>query len=312
MKKSRAIPAAGLVVFAIGAVACGTSLYRPLSSKETTQALREETLLQLNQGNYDSAAESAEKLWTKEKSNDNASLYSIALASQAGVGLFDLIVSTIEKSSGTASSAGTSAGNNVFDAMSAVLPTFTTTQLATLKKSIDILESAPDKGASRLLFQRCLTSAIYTLPTIKNLQSAVTTLQSTLTALPARLGSGSGSGCSASADTINTAAAELSSSISSLGTIATSFADAIGTISECFPSSEGKDSLNSVSQQVSKLKTAADKGCTIPATQKIGTFTLPSCLNETINATGAASAVAGDGIIDGCELFLNCTSGSCF
>ncbi|MEN9808910.1 MAG: hypothetical protein RLZZ488_477 [Pseudomonadota bacterium] len=298
-------------------VSCGTSLYRPFSIKDSNDALREETLIQLNQGNYDSAVESAKKLWDKDKSNNSASLYSIALASQSGVGLFDLIVNTIDKtassSSNTSSGSSTSSGNNVFNTLESVLPTFTQAQLDTLKKAIEILDSAPEKNSSKLLFQRCLTAAIYTIPTLKNLQSGITSVQSTLNGLPTKLGTAAGgTGCSASAESISAAAAELSAAITDLGDITTDFTTALGIVGECFPSSQGKDTLNTVSQQVSKLKTAADKGCTVPATQKIGSYTLPSCLNDTINATGGGSAAANDGKIDGCELFINCTSGTCF
>lgn len=299
-------------------VSCGTSLYRPFSIKDSNDALREETLIQLNQGNYDSAVASAKKLWDKDKSNNSASLYSIALASQSGVGLFDLIVNTIDKTasaptSGTTSGSSTATGNNVFNTLESVLPTFTQAQLDTLKQAIEILDAAPEKNSSKLLFQRCLTAAIYTIPTLKNLQTGITSVQSTLNGLPAKLGTGAGStGCSASAESISAAAAELSTAITDLGDITTDFTTALGIVGECFPSSQGKDTLNTVSQQVSKLKTAADKGCTVPATQKIGNYTLPSCLNDTINATGGSSAAANDGKIDGCELFINCTSGGCF
>jgi hypothetical protein len=297
------------------AISCGTSLYRPLAAKETNEALREETLLQLNEGNYDSAAETAKKLWEKQQTNENASLYAIALSSQAGVGLFDLIVNTIQKTTSTTSSstAGSSTGNSVFNSLSSALPTFTASQLESLKTAINILDAAPEKTATKLLFQRCLTAAIYAIPQIKNLQTGITAVQTTLTGLPTRLGTSSGgTGCSASTETINTAASELSSAIQNLGTITTDFAAALSIVGECFPSSQGKDSLNTVSQQVTKLTSNADKGCSIPTTQKIGSYTLPSCLNDTIAATGGNTATAGDGKIAGCELFINCTSGSCF
>lgn len=302
-------PLCFLCLFAL--TACGTSLYRPLAGKETPAALREETLVQLNSGNYDAALQSAEKLWDKEKTNSSASLYAITLSSIAGVGLFDLTINSIKAVSSQSSQSSSSSGNSVFNSLSTLLPSFTTTQLASLKKSIEILDSAPNKTASDLLFQRCLTAGIYTIPTIKNLQTSLTAVQTTLTELPTKLGSGSGTGCSASTATINTAASELSSSIGSLTTIAEDFASAMSIISDCFPSSEGKDTLNSVSQQVSKLKQNADKGCAIPNTQKIGSYTLPSCLNDTITALGGNSALANDGEIAGCELFLNCSSGSC-
>ena len=235
-------------------IACGTSLYRPIASKETPAALREETLVQLNGGNYDAALESAEKLWDKEKTNSSASLYSIALSSVAGVGLFDLTINSIKAVSNQSSKTSSSSGNNVFNSLSTLLPSFSASQLASLRKSIEILDSAPNKSATDLLFQRCLTAGIYTIPTIKNLQTSITAVQTSLTALPAKLGSGAGTGCSASTATINAAAAELSTSINSLASIAEDFATTMSIISECFPSSEGKDTLNSVSQQVSKLK----------------------------------------------------------
>lgn len=302
-------PLCVMSLFALSA--CGTSLYRPLASKETPAALREETLVQLNNGNYDSALASAEKLWEKEKTNASASLYSITLSSVAGVGLFDLTINSIKAASNQSAQTGSSSGNNVFNSLTTLLPTFTTEQLASLKKSIEILDSAPEKNASDLLFQRCLTAGIYTIPTIKNLQTNIAAVQSTLTELPTKLGSGTGTGCTASTATINNAAADLTSSITNLATIAEDFASAMSIIGECFPSSEGKDALNSVSQQVSKLKENADKGCSIPSTQKIGNYTLPSCLNDTITALGGNTAQSGDGSIAGCELFLNCSAGSC-
>jgi hypothetical protein len=301
-------------------LSCGTSLYRPAASKETNDALKEETLIQLNQGNYDSAAIYAEKLWNKDKSNESASLLSIALASQAGVGLFDLIVSTIEKTSGGTSSSSTSSttasqstGNGVFNSLTSVLPSFTTTQMSKLKQAIDVLDAAPDKKAGNLLFQRCLTAAIYTIPTLKNFQTSLTNVQTTLSGLPAKLGTPQGqTSCNASADTINNAATEFSNSLTELAALTTNFNTALSIIGDCFPSSQGKDSLNTVSQQISKLSTNADKGCSIPTNQKVGTYTLPSCLNDTVTATGGETAVANDGQIAGCELFINCTSGSCF
>ncbi|NBO39411.1 hypothetical protein EBU99_12595 [bacterium] len=299
----------------IGALfsACGASLFRPISSKETASALREETITLLNDGDYESAAVSAEKLWNKDKSNESASLFSISLASKAGVGLFDLIVNTIEKtSSSNNSSSSGAAGNNVFNALSSTLPSFTSAQLNDLKKSIEILDAAPNKSATSLSFQRCLTAAIYAVPMFKNLQAGITNTQTTLAGLPSKLGTGIGATCSASTETINATATELNSTISNLASSVADFSTALATISACFPSAQGKDSLNTVSQQVSKLLQNADKGCLIPSTQKIGSYTLPSCLNETVSAAGGASAKANDGTISGCELFLNCSAGSCF
>ena len=292
---------------------CGTSLYSPITNKNSSTALREKTILLLNNGQYEEAEASAEQLWTLYKSNANASLYSIAIASAAGAGLFDLTIKSINSatSANNSKTSSTTTGNNVFNTLSSVLPSFTESQMAKLKRSIEILDSAPEKSTTDLKFQRCLTAGIYTVPTITQLQQSITEVQTSLTSLPEKLATGSGSTCNAPATAINSAASEISSSISNLATIATNFAGAMAIVGECFPSSSGQNSVNSISQQVSMLKENADKGCVIPATQKIGTYTLPSCLNETVNSTGGSTAIANDGIIAGCELFINCSSGSC-
>jgi hypothetical protein len=287
--------------------ACGMSLYRPLGAKETSVALREETLVQLNAGEYSEAEQSAAKLWKLKKTNDTASLYALALASTAGIGLFDLVVNAIKQQS-----SATTQSNDIFNSLSNVLPKFTDEQLLKIQQSIEILDSAPNKNSGGLLFQRCLTAAIYTIPTIDSLQEKIVAAQSTLASLPTRLGSGSGSSCNASTSDVNAAAVEVSGLLTQFGEVASQFTTALAVIGDCFPSSNNSSEINAVSQQVNKLTQAADKGCSVPQTQKIGTYTIPSCLNDTINATGASEAVADDGSVAGCELFLNCSSGQCF
>lgn len=287
--------------------ACGMSLYRPISNKENPIALREEVLVQLNAGEYNDAEATASKLWSIEQTNETASLYALALASTAGIGLFDLTVKAIN-----ASGQNTSQGSDIFNALDSVLPEFTDEQLKKIQAALTILDSAPDSTSGKLKFQRCLTAGIYSIPTISSLQKKITAAQSTFSSLPTKLGSGSGNGCTASTATINAAAVEVNDTISTLGEIATQFATAISVIEGCFPSGDGQSAINSVSQQVNKLTQAADKGCAVPQSQKIGNYTLPSCLNDTIAAAGGESAVAGDGLVAGCELFLNCASGQCF
>lgn len=287
--------------------ACGMSLYRPLSAKESPTALREEVLVQLNAGEYSAAETTASKLWSIERTNETASLYALALASTAGIGLFDLTVKAINASGQNASE-----GNDIFNSLESVLPEFTETQLTKIQEALTILDSAPDRSSGKLKFQRCLTAGIYTIPTISSLQQKITAAQSTLSSLPAKLGSGSGSGCTASTATINAAAVEVNDVISNLGDMASQFATAISIVEGCFPSESGQSAINSVSQQVNKLIQTADTGCAVPQSQKVGNYTLPSCLNDTITAAGGQTAIAGDGQVAGCELFLNCASGQCF
>ncbi|MEY2987728.1 MAG: hypothetical protein RJB13_1249 [Pseudomonadota bacterium] len=287
--------------------ACGMSLYRPLAAKESATALKEETIVQLNAGEYSEAEQTAAKLWSIEKTNDTASLYAIALASTAGIGLFDLTVKAIKQQSDASAQS-----SDIFNTLSEILPEFDDDQLSKIQQSLEILDSAPEKNSGRIIFQRCLTAAIYTLPTITTLQQKITRAQTTLSSLPSKLGSGAGASCSASATSINAAAVEVNDLITQLSGIADQFKTAISVIGDCFPKSGNTSDINIVSEQVNKLTQAADKGCSVPQNQKIGPYTIPSCLNDTINAAGANEAVAGDGEVAGCELFLNCSGGQCF
>ena len=81
---------------------------------------------------------------------------------------------------------------------------------------------------------------------------------------------------------------------------------------DCLPSGAA-EAVNQITRKIAKLTTNADKGCSIPSTQKIGNFTLPTCLNDFVLASGGNTAVASDKKIAGCEVFLNCAgSTSCF
>lgn len=287
--------------------ACGMSLYRPLAAKETPEALREETLVHLNAGDYSEAENTSAKLWSIEKSNDTASLYALALASTAGIGLFDLTVNAIKQQSSASNQ-----NSDIFNTLSSVLPSFTQEQLTKIQMSLDVLDQAPDKTSGGLTFQRCLTAAIVTIPTITTLQQRISSAQTTLASLPTKLGSGSGTTCNASATAINAAAVEVNDLMTNLSDIAGQFSTALSVIGDCFPQGTPTSAVNEVSGQVDKLTQAADKGCTVPPTQKIGNYTLPTCLNDTVNASGANQAVAGDGKVAGCEIFLNCSGGQCF
>lgn len=291
--------------------ACGMSLYRPLSAKENAVALKEETLILLNSGEYIEADQTAAKLWSLEKTNDTASLYALTLMSTAGVGLFDLTVNAIKQQTNL-SNQSSSQGDDIFNALSSILPEFNDEQLSKIQQSLAILDSAPDRESGRLTFQRCLTAGIYTIPTISSLQKKISAAQTTLQSLPSKLGSGAGTSCTASTTTINAAAVEVNDLILNLSDVGSQFATALSTIESCFPSTGNTQGINAVSEQVNKLTQAADKGCAIPQTQKIGNYTIPSCLNDTINAAGAQTAAAGDGQVAGCELFLNCSAGQCF
>jgi hypothetical protein len=65
-----------------------------------------------------------------------------------------------------------------------------------------------------------------------------------------------------------------------------------------------------LTQKVDSIITQADKGCVVPNTGVLGSRFLPSCMTSFIESS-AADAVAGDGLVSGCEVFLNCSKGNC-
>jgi hypothetical protein len=290
--------------------ACGKSLYSPAANKDTDESRREAAIIALNDEDYDTAVENMNTLWAKSKSNENAQLLAISLLGSAGFSLFDVVRNALESASETTKDSA--AGNAILDRITAVVGDgVTDAQLVIIRLAIDVLKAAPDQASAGLKFQTCLTAGIYAAPTLGSLSSKVAALNTSLQTLPTRL-QATGASCGASAATVSSIGAELTDVLTETALLASRINDIKDVLGDCLPAGSA-DQVNELTTQVTSLATKADKGCTIPSSQAIGSYTLPSCMNTFVRAAGGSTARASDGTIAGCEVFLNCTGGSsCF
>lgn len=305
-----ACAAISLVALSGSISSCGKSIYETAANKETDEARKEAAIIALDKDDYETASKNMEKLWESKPSNENAQLYAISLLGLAGFSLFDVVRDALQSAS--SSSKESSAGNAILDKISDVVGTnVTETQLDIIRTAIDVLRAAPDQTSAGLKFQKCLTAGIYAAPTLGGLSEKIAELNTTLQALPSRLGA-SGTACLASLSEINAIGEALTGVISDTALLASRVKDIETIVAGCLPSGSAQ-AVNSLTSQVNALATNADKGCSIPSTQKIGSFTLPACMNSFVLAAGGSTAVASDKKIAGCEVFLNCTgNSSCF
>ena len=294
---------------------CGKSLYSVAANKETDDAIFQDAVLALNKDDFATASTKLGILYDKEKSLEVSQLFSISLLGEAGYNLFDVIKKALATVSDD-SSKQNSAGNAILDKISSVVgTTVTNEQYALMKKAVLVLTEANDQSNAGLKFQKCLTAGIYAAPTLAGLATTLTQLNTKLQELPTKVsatGSGSSATCGASSATISEVGAELTSVISQAATLATRIQDVEAVMGECLPAGSA-DSVNEVTKKVTNLATKSDKGCSIPSNQTIGSFSLPTCMNSFVQASGGDTAKAGDNQIAGCEVFLNCAGGtSCF
>jgi 7-keto-8-aminopelargonate synthetase-like enzyme len=153
--------------------------------------------------------------------------------------------------------------------------------------------------------QNCLIGGFYAIPALIEMESTTQNLKQTLSSLPGQVGA-SGANCTASTETINNVSTNLSNVINEAALIAVRINDVQAVLGGCLPASSS-DSINQLTAKVTNLKTNSDKGCSIPQDQMVQGITLPNCMNSVIANTGGNSAVAGDGKIEGCELFMHCS-----
>ena len=298
-KISKTILLSVLGVLALSA--CG-SVFSSLSKNNSDQARREDALNALDDQNFVKAESIMKTMWEKDKSDENARLYSLALVGQAGLDLFSL-VEKIMKNSGSSSGQG-----SVLNQLSQFLPTdISKTQLTQLTQAIAVLDAAPGAKTTSLGAQRCITAGVYAAQSLNSIQQQATALSSQLAALPSQLAV-SGGTCGASNETIQEVGNTLTASIQAAGELNGKFNDAMEILADCLPQGAAGD-VTTLTSQVNGILAKADKGCELPSA--IGSVTLPGCMSTYITAT-SANALAGDKKIDGCEIFIHCGSGSCF
>jgi hypothetical protein len=287
-------------------VSCGKSIFSSISKNDSTESLKQDAVVLLNQKKYAEATKKLQILWDREKTNYAASLFVTSLAGEAGYPIFSLILNTL-KTIGS-QKLNNNVGNEVLNAFKQLNFSQQEENIASqqkLKEAIQIVLQAPDKENLAIKFQGCVVGAIYAWPSISKIESYTANLKSQLNSLPTRL-SANGAACGASADTINQVSAELSQSIEQATSALLKIEDVSEIIEKCLPSS-GSSQINSLTQTIYLMKQNADKGCSIPQNQAINGITLPNCVNQTILNSGGNTAVANDEKLAGCELFLHCT-----
>ena len=318
------------VLVSIALLGCGSSLFSSFGKNESEESLKTDAILALNKSDFETATTKMEKLWNLGPTNQKAQLYAISLVGLAGFDLFCIIkqaVASLQKSpltegdsckkdatpsaTATPTSSDSSSGTQILSILSQFVGTSITDENeARLKKAIEILSLAPDAKDAGIVFQKCLTGGIYSVPTLSELTTSISSIQSTLQSLPTKLGAASGSTtCNASTTVVDEAGAELTSLLTNVANVSKAVEILSNVLGECLPA-DSKESVNAVTAQVNKIVAAADKGCSIPSTQQLGNYTLPSCMNSFVTSS-STTAVASDGIIAGCELFINCAGGSC-
>lgn len=288
-------------------VACGTSIYQSVGSeKESKEAQREAGLLALDSRDFSKAVTVFSKMWTSEKTNDIARLYSLALVGKGGYSFLEILKSAMD---GLGSSS--EVGGTIFNTLSRFLPSGKTAEdLDYVAEGITILNAAPGRTSNGgITFQRCMTAAIYSTAVIIELTKSVSDLTTQLDAMPAKL-SMTGTDCNADAATVESVGSELTQAIQAASKANSDFSMLSSLIGDCL-STDAQSSADSLTAKITKLTTAADKGCTIPDNQMIGSTPFPSCMNTYVAST-AGSAQSGDNIISGCEVLVNCVGGTCF
>lgn len=271
----------------------------------------EQGVLAMNKQDFNTARKAFSEIWKSDKSNKIAQLYANAVLSDAGFDLYDIIVNVIE----SANSEDLTSANDVLSALSEVLTVeASASQLDDLNLSLDILTEAENQSSSALEFQKCLIVGIYSIPVINGITESISTIQSTLDTLPERLNVDTGDGrtCQASASVVEETGASLTALISEVGAISERVDDINEIIQNCntIAANSPSDQVNDLTQNIDSIIESADQGCTVPNLGVLGNRILPSCMASYVQET-AESAIAGDGVVSGCEVFLNCAGGNC-
>lgn len=293
---------------AIGVIfaACGTSLYRPLAKTDSDVAKKESAMMALDNSDYETAEPILSELWAKNKTDELTQLYAVSIMGTVGLDLFSVITTALTKcQSGDASSScsGDSLLNNINASVPAGLDRTKVT--AKLKSTVDVLNQAPTKASAIPLL--CFSGGLYINYVMTDLQTQFTTIQENLKADLASLGAACVDPSGAGVDAVGK---KVEASVNALGAIGTAIKDVTKSVGSCISAvSGGTGTTNDIQKTLAKFESNADKGCTLPESGVLGQLPLPACIATFVKA--GAQADAGDGRIDGCELFLNCMNGEC-
>lgn len=299
------------VIMVATATACGFSVYSPVTPESSEKAQMEKAILAMNKGEYRTARNALQEVWKVDKSTKTSQLYANAILGDAGFDLYNIILEVVK----SATDADLSSANDVLEALSDILTVEASAQqLNDLNLTLSVLNSAENQSSKALEFQKCLIVGIYAVPVLSGITESISNIQSTLDDLPQRLAVDPTDNrtCTATTEVIEGVGNDLSSLIGDIGNIASRLSDINAVIQNCSTLTENAptDSVNSLTTQVNTVIASADQGCSLPENGLIGSQLFPSCMSSYLE-NSSENATAGDGIVSGCEVFLNCSQGNC-
>jgi hypothetical protein len=295
-----------LVSVVVALAGCGFSVYSPVSQNESAEARLRDAIIALDNDEYAKAETVLKGLWKDDKSTRVAGLYATAVLGKGGFVLFDIMKNALKLQTGS----GKADGSDIMTQMannSTVLfgGEITPKRQAYAGRALEILDAAKTQNEA-VKFQKCLAAGIYAVPILQS----VSEIEARLNEI--RQVQASPSFCDGeNAIAIQRLGDGISATISKAGEVSAAVAQLEARLTACAGDDAGA-SANELTTKISNLLTKADQGCEFDAAQSntIGTVALPTCLNGYVSAT-THEAAAGDQRIDGCELMLHCSGGSC-
>lgn len=291
------------------ASSCDHSVYTGLADKNTVEARQEEGRAALDRRDYDSAIPILAGVWEEDKSATSAQLYAVALMGKAKIDLFSLVKAALINCETTSAQKKLCTKPKVLlNYLAKVLPTNIENDdvLTSLKNSVSILKQASEQNDVGPLM--CFTGGLYVHLLLTSLREETTSLRDiALNGIPRM-----GEQCQSSS--ANETTKRLYSTLNHLGTISTNLSEMVTSVGEClkFTIQTSENETVDIQKALSQFVSRADTGCDLSGNVTVGGLVeVPQCLKASIQNAAPFSS-RNDGKIDGCELFINCLSGSCF
>ena len=293
------------------------NLFQPVAeplAKDDPDAQMEEARMLMDEKKYEEAANLLEPLIDSEgkDSNEARLLYAAAELGVAKLDIWSIISSILDSQDDAAGSEASGGIDGIFNALSdTVLGTGADREarIEALVDAITTLRSAPDPDEPRVQNTACLLAGILAVPTLADAKTALDSATSALQSIRDAAQSG-GTECP-NLSLIETASTAVASA-------STKFSLVLQAAANCsfLNVQQAAAAMNTVEEQMRLLTDNTDKGCdslpTCPAALPSCHDLFPTCVQQALKV-GTSTAVAGDGIIAGCELMLNCTvASSCF
>ncbi len=300
----------GLSALFFALLACDGNVYESVSDKKSDRYLLTEARQEINHGQYESAQALLDKVNNKESQEYVLLDVSVTLGS-AHFGLWDLLLNIVESLTDSLSTGGVDQiFNKLSDSVFGVGDE-RTSRLAALTDSAEKLNNMEDKDDKTEAI-RCFLTGLYVLPTVNDGITSLATATASLNDLASTVvGDGSTRAQCPGLDAFETA-------IALVNRVQTGLAFVIEATESCpmLNFADETATLNDVQERLNKFTTAADKGCEASLCNSVDSKLKEACRALNFGCVGElledATAVAGDGKVNQCELVTNCITGACF